>query len=252
MARTSIPVSRNILEKAIEEVEKSGPLSNHAALFEAACKTYNKIRGDFSEITPAVVRLRVIEWNIGMATVAGRRGRQPNDPNKVQAPTQSSTHLLCRISDWQESVVEMGPYKGTTSKHRFSIISERLCWTIGIERNNSQLTGIRFSGNMKHLLPDVLRQSKVYGYNIEYAIKAIVEALAKLTGKPVLTPKSYSAEDLMALGIQLDRDYKTNYLAHWPCIVPKDLFGDVAPIVTLEDASIEEASEPEIMKAEEE
>lgn len=76
MARTSVAVDRAKLIFSIAEVEKNGALVNRSVLHTKVAEYYNGVVIDSPKITPAIVGLRIKEWNINVTTPVGKRGRQ--------------------------------------------------------------------------------------------------------------------------------------------------------------------------------
>jgi len=74
MARKKKVIDRPMLEEAIKQAEKDGPLKNRGELWDAAASIYNSM--DVPEtLTHSVVYLRVQEWEIEVKTPVGKRGR---------------------------------------------------------------------------------------------------------------------------------------------------------------------------------
>ena len=66
-------VDRGLLESAVKEAEKNGPLPTRVKLFEDVTKIYNAKAS--SQITFSVAGLRIKEWGLPLVTPLGKRGR---------------------------------------------------------------------------------------------------------------------------------------------------------------------------------
>jgi len=73
--KKAIQVDRYILTKAIEDIEKDGPLSNQKELWIKACELYNQ-KSSGPTISFSVVQLRAREWKLKIKTKSakGRHG----------------------------------------------------------------------------------------------------------------------------------------------------------------------------------
>ena len=69
-------INKAVLEKAILQVEKKGPLPGLVIMQTAVTELYNsgKLGEITDEITPSIVGLRIKAWNIPIKTVAGKKG----------------------------------------------------------------------------------------------------------------------------------------------------------------------------------
>lgn len=79
MARKSVEVDKNKIVLAIKEAEKEGPLENRSVLYNKVCKIYNVSIAEDNNlqiITPAIVGLRIKEWNLQIVTPVGKKGRR--------------------------------------------------------------------------------------------------------------------------------------------------------------------------------
>lgn len=87
MARTELPVDREILEASIKAVEKATKFPNQNALHHAACEEYNKraAKKKLPPITFSVVMLRINAWKIAVKTPKGKRGRASMTPEQKAA-----------------------------------------------------------------------------------------------------------------------------------------------------------------------
>lgn len=81
MSRAVVPVDKAVLTSCVKEVEKSGPLANRSALYEAVALEYNRRQKPTKPLTHSVVYLRIVEWKIEVKTPVGKRGRgvRPSD-----------------------------------------------------------------------------------------------------------------------------------------------------------------------------
>lgn len=81
MARTEKKVSRTLLERAIRESEKNGPLKNLDVLWKAAAEFYNANKeDDYPELSFSVILLRAKAWDIQTKTQPGKKGRPAGVP----------------------------------------------------------------------------------------------------------------------------------------------------------------------------
>jgi hypothetical protein len=78
--KRAIEVNREALEAAVEKAEKHGPLKNLSVLHQKVAEIYNQ---DNDEISPAVVGLRIADWDLDIKTQKGRRGRAPSNGVQV-------------------------------------------------------------------------------------------------------------------------------------------------------------------------
>ena len=71
MARTALPVDRDLFEQAVQEVEANGPLATQSALFFAVAEKYNTL-DTVNKISAPVAKLRIEGWNIPIKTAKAR------------------------------------------------------------------------------------------------------------------------------------------------------------------------------------
>lgn len=83
MARTEIPVDKDILIQCITEAESNGPLKNESALWNKLSELYKVKTG--VDVEWGVMRLRVNSWKLDKQTKKGKRGRQSLSPEQKVA-----------------------------------------------------------------------------------------------------------------------------------------------------------------------
>lgn len=73
MGRKTIPVDKKELLRIISFIEGQTKFANRQALYTKVAEEYTKQTG--VELSPALVYLRVKEWNFSLQTPVGKRGR---------------------------------------------------------------------------------------------------------------------------------------------------------------------------------
>lgn len=77
MGRPSININKQTLTEIIQQCEKSQTYKNHSQLFKDVAQKYATLMK--TPITPALIYLRVNEWEIPVTTPKGRKGRQKGE-----------------------------------------------------------------------------------------------------------------------------------------------------------------------------
>ena len=75
MGRRTIVVDKKMQQKAVNDAEKDGPLTNLSALYSKATDIYNSNDKKPEDVTIAVVGLRIKEFKIKHITIKGKKGR---------------------------------------------------------------------------------------------------------------------------------------------------------------------------------
>lgn len=73
--KTSKNIDREIFTSIINDLEETEQFSNRSVLFQEVATAYETITGD--KISPALVYLRINEWQINLKTPKGQKGRAP-------------------------------------------------------------------------------------------------------------------------------------------------------------------------------
>ena len=99
MGRRTIIVDQEKLQDAIIQAEKDGPLDNLNKLWIAACEIYNGMEVP-EPITFSVVMLRATQWQLTLATKAGRKGRAnwTDEEKKAQVEKMQAGRSATRVS----------------------------------------------------------------------------------------------------------------------------------------------------------
>lgn len=102
--RTPIKVDKELLASEILTADDAKPATRQA-LYLAAATAYNTKKAEtFKLISPAVVMLRIDEWQIKLQTPIGKRGRPTGwrkDPNAPKAVKSTDGHT---ISEYRRAV----------------------------------------------------------------------------------------------------------------------------------------------------
>ena len=88
MPKVATKVNRELLVRAIDEVERLCPCKGLTELYERASAIYNAADSHPIPISPSIVRSRIIEWKLSIKTVSPRKKH-----DKVIRTTSPSDHF---------------------------------------------------------------------------------------------------------------------------------------------------------------
>jgi hypothetical protein len=75
MSKKPLDIDRQVMTDILNKLELAKTYTNRNALFEDASSEYHSARG--LKVSPAVIYLRVKEWQLTLKTANGKRGRAP-------------------------------------------------------------------------------------------------------------------------------------------------------------------------------
>lgn len=106
--RTAKKINEAHLRQCVTKAEENGSLPNQSALWTAVMEIYNKsLPFGYKEITPSVVRSRVLELNLPLKTISGHKKSANVDLKVLQSciceveqnPCTNRSDLFQKVSD---------------------------------------------------------------------------------------------------------------------------------------------------------
>lgn len=200
MAKTKLPVQKDLLEESIRQCEINGSFTNRSQLWEAVANHYNTTVKPIRKITAAVVYQRVREWDIPVNTQKGKAGRGVADGSSAPV-TRSGDTILCALTPFKTSLVERGRAIGNTTTSRIVIALDKRNWILAkeVEGSPSLMSG-KFSAKISDIILSVKRNYP----DISGCREIIINALKEKTGINV----NVSEDD------DIDEIFQTSHFRH--------------------------------------
>lgn len=149
MARVEIIVDKAKLINAINKVESEKEFGNLNSMHKAACEEYNKNKGDdLDEITPALVMLRILKWDISCKTVAGKKGRGETEVDRdklIAAITKAENNKKYdNLNALYKDVAEIYNSSQPPEEISFSVVGLRIAkWGIQVRTKPGRVVEVR-------------------------------------------------------------------------------------------------------------
>jgi tRNA(Leu) C34 or U34 (ribose-2'-O)-methylase TrmL len=197
MARTKTHIDRRLVEDAIGEVEKNGPLKNLGSLWRAVAVIYNKLKKkEARSVTANAIMNRAKELGLDHVTKAGKKGESGGKRQEI----------LMGITEWETKASTRGRNIGNVTDSRFVIACDSMNWVIGKEvKGVDGLQRGRYMASFKMLLP-ATEEHKV----INIAQRVADALYARLGGDRLRVQDGTLCEQ----GLAIDNFYQTSHHRH--------------------------------------